>query len=381
MTLNALAYLILGILTMTFPILTILLRRHILSAQWILIFAQLMLGISFILHGCLFNTFLTGEYLLVVLYMLFALSTPPVCIIAIAMLTRPDGLTRVARMAFIPPIIVVVAMAASILIGGVDMYRLWIFRGSLGEADVFYAHSWRYNLIVSIHMYAFTAITALQAVFVGIYAIVHLRRYHRTLSEYYTPDRQSLIRNHHTIYLLIVIICVSIIFSIIRFPLNMPRPEMLTIVVCAIAAVAAIVLGYFIHNISYDAETLSEELAQSHLRVRKDLAQLGTEISNFVEHSAYLDPDLSVFLLASHFHVSQDQVVDAIHRLHGTSFADYIDGLRVQHATALMPNVANTDDPETLRRIAHQCGYLTVEDLEYAFEKVMHTSIHKSGLL
>ena len=160
MTLNALAYLILGILTMTFPILTILLRRHILSAQWILIFAQLTLGISFILHGCLFNTFLTGEYLLVVLYMLFALSTPPVCIIAIAMLTRPDGLTRVARMAFIPPIIVVVAMAASILIGGVDMYRLWIFRGSLGEADVFYAHSWRYNLIVSIHMYAFTAITA-----------------------------------------------------------------------------------------------------------------------------------------------------------------------------------------------------------------------------
>ena len=380
MTPTALAYLILGLVTLFWPMVTVLTRRRILGAQWLLIAAAVMLGIAFILYGCLFNTFLRGEYLLLVLYMAFALFTPPVAVLATVVLTRPDGATRLSRAAVIPPLVTAVLLIASILIGGADMYRLWINRGSYGEADYFFAHSWRYNLLVSIHYYLFSAVFSLEVLFVALYTIVHLRRYRRILNEYF-PQELHRVARHRSLYMLILLISLTLIVASVRYPLNMPRPVPFTVVSSVVLGLATLILGFAIYRLNYSAETLKEELSSSLLRTRRDLSQLGREISAYVERSAYIDPDLSVFQLSNHFHVSQDQVVDAIHRLHGTSFGDYLDNLRIDHAATLLSNVSHPDDPDTLSRIAHQCGYLTPDALKQAFEKVMHTPIGRSGLL
>ncbi len=379
MTLTALAYLILGLTVLVWPIATVLMRKHILNAQWLLVAAMLMLGIDFILYGCLFNTFLRGEYMLLVLYMAFTLFTPPVMVLATALLTRIDGATRVSRTFFLLPTVAAALMLASFFIGGADMYRLWINRGSYAEADLFFANSWRYNIIVSVHYYLFRVVLVLEIVFLAVYSIVHLRRYSRLLSEYYTRDLHRIVR-HRPLYMLILLGSLVLIVSTVLYPLNMPRPDGFTLATCIPLGLIVAALGYSTYQLSYSAESLGEHIA-AHQHSRHDLGQLGRELTQFVETSGYLNPDLSVFLLASHFHVSQDQVVDAIHRMHGTSFGDYVDALRVEHAAALLPNVANPDDPDTLSRIAHQCGYLTPEALEKAFLKVMQTPIRKSGLL
>lgn len=380
MTHTAITYLILGLSMLLWPLATVLTRRRMLGAQWLLVASLLMFGITFILYSCLFNSFLHGEYLLLVLYMTFALFTPPVAVTATALLTRPDGATRVSRAALIPATATAALMLASFFIGGADMYRLWVNRGALGEADLFFAHSWRYNVIVSIHYYLFSAILTLEIAFLALYSIVHLRRYNRILAEYYTAESHSLVR-HHSLYTLILIVSLTTVLLAILYPLNAPRPQGFTLATSIIIGLATLLLGYAMYRISYTAETLSEHFEPSSSRSRHDLAQLGREISAYVESTAYTNPELSVFLLASHFHVAQDQVVDAIHLLHGSSFSDYLDTIRIEHATTHLSHVSRLDDSEALSRIAHQCGYHTPEALEAAFEKVMQTPLRKSGLL
>ncbi len=380
MTPTALTYLVLGLSILFWPLATVLTRRRMLGAQWLLLAAMLMFGIAFILYSCLFNSFLRGEYLLLVLYMTFALFTPPVAVSATALLTRPDGATRLSRAAVIPAVVTAALMLASFFIGGADMYRLWVNRGTLGEADLFFANSWRYNVIVAIHYYLFSAILSVEILFLALYSIVHLRRYSRILSEYYTADLHRVVR-HRSLYATILLISLVLVALTILYPLNTPRPLWVTVAQSSVIGVATLILGFAMYRINYTAETLSHQLGTAPATLRRDLAALGRELTAYIENSAYTNPDLSVFYLASHFHVSQDQIVDAIHRLHGTSFADYLDTLRIEHAATLLSHVSHPDDPHALSRIAHQCGYNTPDALEAAFEKIMHTPIHKSGLL
>lgn len=379
MTPTALAYLLLGLATLIWPLATLLLRRHILGAQWLLIAALLLLGVDLILYGCLFNTFLRGEYLLLVLYMAFALFTPPVAVLATAHLTRIHGTSRLSRNFLLLPTATAALLLASFFIGGADMYRLWINRGTLDQAHLLFQHSWRYNLIVSTHYYLFSAILSIETLFLALYSIVHLRRYSRILAEYYSPDLHRIVR-HRPLYSIILLLSLILVASTILYPLNTPRPHSFSIITCSLLAPLIAALGYATFNLNHSAETLAQ-LTTHTKRPGTDLTQLGREITLFVQSSAYLNPELSVFLLASHFHVSQDQVVDAIHRIHGTPFADFLDSVRIEHAAQLLPSVEHPDDPDTLSRIAHQCGYLSQEALEKAFLKVMHTPIRKSGLL
>jgi AraC-like DNA-binding protein len=84
-----------------------------------------------------------------------------------------------------------------------------------------------------------------------------------------------------------------------------------------------------------------------------------------------------VFLLADHFAVSQDEIVDAIHQLHGASFGDYIDSLRVAHAVRLISLHDNSlvDDHDSMLQLAHQCGYLDIDALKRAFRNNMDMDI------
>ena len=228
MTPTALTYLVLGLSILFWPLATVLTRRRMLGAQWLLLAAMLMFGIAFILYSCLFNSFLRGEYLLLVLYMTFALFTPPVAVSATALLTRPDGATRLSRAAVIPAVVTAALMLASFFIGGADMYRLWVNRGTLGEADLFFANSWRYNVIVAIHYYLFSAILSVEILFLALYSIVHLRRYNRILAEYYTADLHRVVR-HRTLYALILLISLVLVALTILYPLNTPRPLWVTV--------------------------------------------------------------------------------------------------------------------------------------------------------
>lgn len=376
MTPVALTYLILGLATLFWPVATVLFKRRVLDAQWLSMTALLTMSLSVIIYSTFFNTFLKGEYLLVCIFMMLSMVTPPLIQAFVTLLTNPRGLPIRARILILPAVIVTILMGLSVVIGGADMYRLWIQRGAEGIASRFFANSWRYNLIVAIHYYLYWFVIIAEVTYVAYYCIRHVTRFNRQLGEYYTVDR---VRHADLkmIYFTVAANCICVGISYIFFPFNVARPLVLLIPGCIIQGIIMFLIGYYSYRLPVGAEVLSERVRLAPRRSNRDMVNLGRQITDYIERqSACFNPDLSVFMLADRFRVSQDEVIDAIHRLHGISFGEYIDGLRIEHSLSKL-NSKVLDDPAELDQLAHSCGYLTSEDYRHSFERVMQTTMEK----
>ena len=376
MTPVALTYLILGLATLFWPVATVLFKRRVLDAQWLSMTALLTMSLSVIIYSTFFNTFLKGEYLLVCIFMVLSMITPALIQAFVTLLTNPRGLPIRARILILPAVIVTILMGLSVVIGGADMYRLWIQRGAEGIANRFFANSWRYNLIVAIHYYLYWFVIIAEVTYVAYYCIRHVTRFNRQLGEYYTVDR---VRHADLkmIYFTVAANCICVGISYIFFPFNVARPLVLLIPGCIIQGIIMFLIGYYSYRLPVGAEVLSERVRLAPRRSNRDMVNLGRQITDYIERqSACFNPDLSVFMLADRFRVSQDEVIDAIHRLHGISFGEYIDGLRIEHSLSKL-NSKVLDDPAELDQLAHSCGYLTSEDYRHSFERVMQTTMEK----
>ena len=67
MTPFAIIYLSLGLVTLFWPLATLLFKRNVLGAQWLLMIALTVMSFSVIVYSTFFNNFLKGEFLLVIL--------------------------------------------------------------------------------------------------------------------------------------------------------------------------------------------------------------------------------------------------------------------------------------------------------------------------
>ena len=381
MTPIALIYFLLGLSALYWPFVTLFFKRRVLGAQWLIMSALTSMGLVVILYSTFFNSFLKGEYILVIMFMVLSMFTPPLIQAAVSNLTdtgenRPP-LSRL-NVLVIPAVVVVILLAASVIIGGSDMYRLWIQRGSEGIAHHFYANSWRYNLIVLVHFYLYWFLIVAETTFVGIYSIIRINRFSRLIDEYYTVNRVNRADLLGT-YLFVALNCFFVVFSYIMYPFNFPRPVYGTAFGCILQAVDMFLIGYFAFRTPVGVEVLNENKKRLPMQSRKSLHYLGQQLAEYIEkEKEYLNPDVSVFLLADHFRVSQDDIIDAVHQRNGSSFSDYIDSLRIERAIKLMndsEDLYHTDDPEDITRLAHQCGYLDREKFETSFQKVMQTTL------
>lgn len=381
MTPLALTYFLLGLSALYWPMVTLFFKRRVLGAQWLIMTALLAMALSIIIYSSFFNNFLQGEYLLVIIFMILSMFTPPLIQAAVTSLTdtspNRSPLTKL-HILVLPAVVVVFFMAVSVIIGGADMYRLWIERGTVGGAHLFYENSWRYNLIVAVHYYLYWILIIAETTFVGIYSLVRIRRFSRMLDDYYTVNRINRTDLYGT-YFFVALNCFFVVASYLFFPFNSPRPLLAVVIGSVLQAAVMFFIGYFAFRTPTGAEELNEKKQRLASGMRRDMVLLGRHLGEYVEkENAYLNPDMSVFLLAEHFHVSEDEIIDAVHRLHGSSFADYIDSLRIEHAIQLMNENRehlHTDDPDDLARLAHQCGYLDRFKLELSFQRIMQTSL------
>lgn len=381
MTPIALIYFLLGLSALYWPFVTLFFKRRVLGAQWLIMSALMAMGLSVILYSTFFNSFLKGEYLLVVMFMVLSMFTPPLILAAVTNLTdigeKRPLLSRL-NVLIIPAVLVVILMSASIIIGGSDMYRLWIQRGSEGIAHHFFADSWRYNLIVVVHYYLYWLLIVAETTFVGTYSVIRINRFSRLLDEYYSVNRIHRADLLGT-YLFVALNCFFVVFSYVMYPFNSPRPVVGTAFGSALQTVVMFMIGYFAFRTPIGVEMLNEKKQRLMERSRRDLTFLGRNLTEYVtDNKAFLNPDLSVFLLADHFRVSEDEIIDAVHRMHGTSFAEYIDSLRIEHAITLLNEKESNyhlDDPDDLSRLAHQCGYLDRATFERSFLKITQTTV------
>lgn len=377
MTPLSLIYLIVGLVSLVWPVALLFFRRKVLDAQWMLMVALMLFGLSAIVYSSFFNNFLKGEYLLVVIYMVVSLCVLPVTQAAVAVFTHIKGATYSARLLVIPSLVTMFLMGVSVAVGGADMYRLWIERGADSFADHFFAGSWRYNLIVAVHYYLYWFVLVGEVLYMTVYVIFALRRFSRTLNEFYATGLQD-IRNIRAIYWTVGINCLCVLVNYVFFPFNTPRPLDVVAAVCLVQAVDLFMLGWYFYHLNFSAEKLGEKMRGNRYG-RSNLAMLGRNIIQYVEREkAYLDPDLSVFTISERYKVSQDDVVDAIHRLHGTSFGDYIDSLRVEHALGLLAaETYHPEDPDSISRLAHACGWLDVDAFRRSFAKTVQMSVEE----
>ena len=381
MTPISLIYFLLGLSALYWPFVTLFFKRRVLGAQWLIMSALMAMGLSVILYSTFFNSFLKGEYLLVVMFMVLSMFTPPLILAAVTNLTdtgeKRPLLSRL-NVLIIPAVVVVILMTVSIIIGGSDMYRLWIQRGAEGIAHHFYAGSWRYNLIVVVHYYLYWLLIVVETTFVGTYSVIRINRFSRLLDEYYSVNRIHRADLLGT-YLFVALNCFFVVFSYVMYPFNSPRPVVGTAFGSALQAVVMFMIGYYAFRTPIGVEMLNEKKHRLMERPRRDMTFLGRNLTEYVtDNKAFLNPDLSVFLLADHFRVSEDEIIDAVHRMHGTSFAEYIDSLRIEHAITLLDEKESNyhlDDPDDLSRLAHQCGYLDRATFERSFLKITQTTV------
>ena len=381
MTPIALIYFLLGLSALYWPFVTLFFKRRVLGAQWLIMSALMSMGLSVILYSTFFNSFLKGEYLLVIMFMIISMFTPPLIQAAVTKLTETGEarplLSRLTVLV-IPAVVVVILMSASVIIGGDDMYRLWIQRGSQGVAHHFFAGSWRYNLIVVVHFYLYWFLIVAEVTFVGVYSIIRINRFSRLLDDYYSANRVHRADLLGT-YLFVALNCFFVVFSYVMYPFNSPRPVWGTAFGAALQAVDMFFIGYYAFRTPVGVEVLNEHKKRLGEHSRRSLTSLGRNLTEYVlESKAFLNPDLSVYILADHFRVSEDEIIDAVHSTHGITFADYIDTLRIEHAIKLLDQQKEhfrTDDQDDMSRLAHQCGYLERSLFERSFQKVMQTSL------
>lgn len=381
MTPIALIYFLLGLSALYWPLVTLFFKRRVLGAQWLIMAALMSMGLAVILYSTFFNTFLKGEYLLVIIFMVLSMFTPPLIQAAVTNLTDTEEkqpLMARPNVLVIPALVVVFLMSASVIIGGDDMYRLWIQRGSEGIAHHFFAGSWRYNLIVVVHFYLYWFLIVAETTFVGIYSFVRIYRFSRLLDDYYSANRVHRAELMGT-YLCVALNCFFVVFSYVMYPFNSPRPVWGTAFGSVLQAVDMFFIGYYAFRTPVGVEVLMEQKKRLGVNSRRGLTSLGRSLSEYViESKAFLNPDLSVYLLADHFHVSEDEIIDAVHSTHGNTFAEYIESLRIEHAIKLLDEQKEhfrTDDQDDMSRLAHQCGYLERSMFERSFQKVMQTSL------
>lgn len=376
MTPISLGLILVGLSTFFWPLATLLFKRHVLDAQWLMMLALTMTGASFILLGCLFNNFLKGEYLIQMLFFDVILITPPIIHVALSVLTQPQASSLSVRVFFLPSLLCIALMIISVAIGGHEMYLRWASRGLEGMSGVFFPNSWRYNLIVAVNFYLFWALFFFQFFYVFIVSIRQYLRFKRINSEYFTSDRFYSV-NLKRIFLASNLGMLVMFIGMFTNPFVEEHTLLFYLTYCLPLALIAFYLGRSIYMINNSAERIPLRKPG-----RRDTAALAKQLVEYIEkQQAFLNPDLSVFMLAKHFHTSEDDIIDAIHHFHGSTFADYIDALRIERASLLLTTSGTPHaDLDSLSQLAHQCGFADADTLRRTFRKVMHTSLSEDLL-
>ena len=374
MTPVSIGLVLLGLIGLFWPLATLLHKRHVLNAQWLMMLALTMVSFTFILLGCLFNTFLMREYLLLMLLLDVILATPPVIHIAINALTRQNNASLSVRTIFLPTLICIGLMIASSMIGGAEMYRQWADRCCEGYPSVFVPGAWRYNLIVVANFYIFWLVFTFETLYIfvsGIRKAISLRKIN---AEYYSDERFRNL-NLKGIYIASNLGLALIFATIFTQPFSPDHPLLFYLTYVLPFAAILFYIGHSVYAINTGAEHLPR-----HTPTHRDPAALVRRLDQYVEKEhAFLNPDLSVPALAKALGSTEDEIIDAIHHSHGVPFAEYLDALRVQHAvTLILAEHSDLHNPDVLAHLAHQTGFLTPDALESAWQRVLHAPLGQS---
>lgn len=299
----------------------------------------------------------------------------------------------VNMLAFLPSIIfAVLLIAAELIMTDVDRhaYVSNIIQGRNIQIEA----SMAYDLMVLIGNKVYKIFVPIQAVLVMVYGEFRLNRYVKMLYEYYNYVKAgdvTRIRGVHTLTILIAALCIFVAL----IPIYETRMEIwLVIFVVIIEIVLVSFITAYITKLEFSAENLVALLNENRIRQYHTPAatsqvslsanpvpvsqyasvpqtpvsarsvtqydyslpqQLIDRIDGAMENEClYLNPDLSLNVLAEHIGTNRTYVSKAIKDAKGCNFSDYVNRFRLDYAIEMMRNTPK--ESIVVQNIAVQCG-------------------------
>lgn len=356
-----------------------------------------MMGVSIALFAQYFNPIVIEKQYwgFDFAYCLTSCFCAPIYFLFINKFAATNVRANVNMLAFLPSIIfAVLFIAAELIMTDVDRhaYVSNIIQGRNIQIEA----SMAYDLMVLIGNKVYKIFVPLQAVLVMVYGEFRLNRYIKMLNEYYHYVKAgdvTRIRGIHTLTILIAALCVFVAL----IPIYETRVEIwLVLFVVIIEIVLVSFITAYVTQLEFSAENLVALLSEnraSQLHAQAASAQavspgssssvsgsqyasvprttMGARSVSQYDYSLpqqlidridgamekeclYLNPDLSLNVLAEHIGTNRTYVSKAIKDAKGCNFSDYVNRFRLDYAIEMMRNTPK--ESIVVQNIAVQCG-------------------------
>lgn len=170
--------------TLIWPIRALFTSKPVLPAQWLLSVVQILSAMAIITFGILHYNIMNEKYLADVIYTILSVFIYPVLYLYVCSLTSREGVTRKDRIiAFLPPLIYIVAFSVNLFYIGEESYNYYFYR-VFQHNDFSLLPSKSYNAMVIIGYWGFNLLLLLQAVGFMTIGYIKLSRYRKELVEF-----------------------------------------------------------------------------------------------------------------------------------------------------------------------------------------------------
>lgn len=259
---------------------------------------------------------------------------------------------------FAPPLILATTIAVIYYIMGEERSILFTKRFLYRDQNIVVPNETIFKIQYIIGIKIFNYFVATQVIWLVIEASILLKKYNETLRNYYSnTDDKNINENRYTILTFIILCIVLLINSSIENIRGYCGIGVL-VTIAAIYSILLFSVGRWVLNIKYTAADFDAEIEKAdrhegtpankqdstkHIKIEAGLLQLINEDKVFLRKSLCLD-DVATTLCTNRSYISE------IINKKGTSFADFINLYRIEHAKKLItsnPNASMEDVAET----------------------------------
>lgn len=393
MTIYAILYLIPAFAGYYWSFRLLFCKEKVMSAQWILMGGVFLTSVAATLYSTYFNTHFQKEHILCFLYTSTAVITPPVFTFGILNLNQGQGVPLRNRLIFIPSVLNIASIFLIGTLGGLKRYQRFLATAVHG-GDLSLQGDFWYDAMIIIGYYGFLLTLVLSVIGMMVIIAPRIKEYIEMMeNNFATPPRSVRRLNRMMVTLGIFVVMVAVVEG--AFPLHKMTSVTVVVIIAIVQFFILYTVGRCVYNISFTAEQLARHQRDTEY-IREQYQKISKTVSNdslehvyeclqeyMVQGKGFLDPHVSVFKIANHYHIDQHLIVRVINEVLGSSFSEYVNSMRIEYAIGLVlerndeGKMAFEDSEEEGRfidNLAYTCGYPSRASFYLGFNQVMGRS-------
>lgn len=251
--------------------------------------------------------------------------------------------------------------------GAQEYFRQVTTTGTLGEDP---SSLWVAKRVVGSYIYRLVIL--LPAVMVVSISYNRMKIYHRALEDYHANADERFFKADNMIIMGYIALMVAVLlYSAMPYSQYVSHPLYLLVLSMAISAAVIIIIFYCLQQHETAEELKSLQPYKPGADVQQTRTELLKRLDNLAETDICCDPQLTISSLASHLQTDPEMLGDLIGKRYGMSFSNYVNGIRIKKAIAMMRTMS-TGTP--LTHVARKIGYQTYASFAKNFEMFAHST-------